>query len=68
MSSAIGKTRITLEIYGNSYSAELEGHNYDADELKDVFSKLLVPAGYSPNAIEDASKGGHWEWTSNAGV
>lgn len=68
MSSAIGKIRITLEIYGNIYSAELEGCDYTADKLKDAFSRLLVQATYPPSVIESAEEDGHWEWKTDEGV
>lgn len=68
MSYQIGKTKITLEIYGDIYSAELEGCDYTADKLKDTFSRLLVQATYPPSVIEDAEEDGHWEWKADEGI
>lgn len=68
MSSAIGKTRITLETDGNIYSVELEGRDYTAGALKEIFSRLLVQAAFPPSVIESAEEDGHWEWRTDEGV
>lgn len=68
MSYQIGKTRITLEIYGGIYSAELDGCDYTADRLKETFSRLLVQAAFPPSVIESAEEDGHWEWRTDEGV
>lgn len=55
--------KITLEIHGCTYSTQQDGHDYTADELKEVFSRLLVSATFPPSVIEDGE--GSWEYKYN---
>lgn len=68
MSYQIGRTKITLEIYGNIYSVELEGCDYTTGTLKEIFSRLLVQAISLPSVIESAEEDGHWERRTDEGV
>lgn len=52
--------KMTLELYGGTYSVEAKGDDFTADEMKEAFSRLLVSASYPPNVIELA-EGGHFE-------
>lgn len=52
--------KITLEMHGDIYSVELKGDDYNANELKEAFSRLLVQATFPPSVIEPA-EGGHFE-------
>ena len=52
--------RITLEMYGEKYMVESAHDDYNAKELKEIFSRLLVQATYPPSVIEPAW-GGHYE-------
>lgn len=44
--------RITLSLYGAEYTIERKGEDMMADELKELFSRLLVVAGFCPSVIE----------------
>lgn len=44
--------RITLRLYDAEYAIERKGEDMMADELKELFSRLLVVAGFSPKVIE----------------
>lgn len=52
--------RITLEMYNNKYIYESDSEAYDANELKEIFSRMLVQATFPPDVIETA-EGGHYE-------
>lgn len=52
--------RITLEKYNNKYIYESDSEDYDANELKEIFSRMLVQATFPPDVIEPA-EGGHYE-------
>lgn len=52
--------RITLEMYNNKYIYESDSEDYGANELKEIFSRMLVQATFPPDVIEPA-EGGHWE-------
>lgn len=52
--------RITLEMHNNKYIYESDSEDYDANELKEIFSRMLVQATFSPDVIELA-EGGHWK-------
>lgn len=52
--------RITLERYNNKYIYESDSEDYDANELKEIFSRMLVQATFPPDVIEPA-EGGHYE-------
>lgn len=52
--------RITLELYGNKYIYESDHEDFDARDLKEIFSRMLVQATFPPSVIEPA-EGGHWE-------
>lgn len=54
--------KITLEAYKQTYTFEDKSDDYEADELKEIFSRLLVSAGYSPEVI-DPRDGGRYECT-----
>lgn len=50
--------KITIETYGNTYSATL-GNDSNSSEAQETFDRLLIQAGYS-NDIRCAD-GGHYE-------
>ena len=52
--------RIILEIYDSRIIYESDKDDYRADEMKEIFSRMLVQATYPPSVIEPA-EGGHWE-------
>ena len=52
--------RITLEIYDSRIIYESDNDDYKANELKEIFSRMMVQATYSPDVIELA-EGGHYE-------
>ena len=53
-------TRITLEIHGSKYTAETPFSDNNADELLDIFKRLMVQATYPPSILSDEE--GDWEW------
>lgn len=56
--------RITLELDKNKYTVESDSNDYTADELKEMFSRLLVQATYPPSVI-DLQEGGHYEYVED---
>lgn len=52
--------RIILEMYDSRIIYESDKDDYRADEMKEIFSRMLVQAAYPPSVIEPA-EGGHWE-------
>lgn len=52
--------KITLEMYDSKYTYESDRDDYDANEMKEIFSRMLVQAAFSPSVIELA-EGGHFE-------
>lgn len=52
--------RIILEMYDSRIIYESDKDDYKADEMKEIFSRMLVQATYPPSVIEPAD-GGHWE-------
>lgn len=52
--------KITLEMYDTICSIETEGDDLDECEIKDLFSRLMVVAGYPASVIEE--RGGRWGW------
>lgn len=52
--------KITLEMYDHKYTFEAPQDDFGADELKEIFSRLMVQAGFAPNVIWLA-EGGHFE-------
>lgn len=52
--------RITLEIDDSKIIYESGKSDYRANELKEIFSRMMVQATYSPDVI-DPAEGGHYE-------
>lgn len=52
--------RIILEMYDSRIIYESDKNDYNANELKEIFSRMMVQATYSPDVIELA-EGGHFE-------
>ena len=55
--------KITLELHNEKYTAESEQNDYIGNELKEIFSRMMVLAGYSPSVIE-LDDGGRYEYLS----
>ena len=49
--------KIVLELHGDKYTFESERDDYASNELKEIFSRMLVQATFSPNVI-DLAEGG----------
>lgn len=60
------KTKITLELHGEKYTVETNHWDYNADELLDMFKRLMVCATYPPSILSDEE--GSWEWHDNRGT
>lgn len=52
--------KIILEMHDSIITYESDKNDYTANEMKEIFSRMLVQATYSPNVIETA-EGGHFE-------
>ena len=52
--------KIVLEMYDSKYTYESDKNDYDANELKEIFSRMLVQATFSPEVIEP-SEGGRFK-------
>ena len=53
--------KITFENYNIHYEIETGREEYTGEELKTLFSRLLVVAGYPPSVI-DAEEGGKYTY------
>ena len=52
--------KITLEMYDSRIIYESDKNDYTANEMKEIFSRMLVQATFPPDVIEPA-EGGHYE-------
>lgn len=44
---------LTLDLYDTEYSIETDSDEHTAEELKEMFSRLLVVAGFPPSVIDE---------------
>lgn len=58
-------TRITFEYFDEVFTIELPQNDYDADELKEYFSRLLVLAGFPPSVIDTGEDGGEYQYVGD---
>lgn len=59
--------RLVLELYDKRYIVETtnpDQNDFSADELKELYSKLLVAAGFLPSVIETDGCG-RWEYVGD---
>lgn len=55
--------KLIYESHGYRYSVEHNSDDFDSGELKEIFSKILVQAGFSPRVVEFAENdGGRYEY------
>lgn len=52
--------KLTLEMYDNKYTFETDKDDYNGDQMKEIFTRMLVQAGY-PASVIDCADGGHFE-------
>lgn len=52
--------KIILKMHDSRIVYSSDKDDYTADEMKEIFSRMLVQATYPPCVIEPAD-GGHWE-------
>lgn len=52
--------KIILEMYDSRIIYESDKNDYTSNEMKEIFSRMLVQATYPPSVIEPA-EGGHFE-------
>ena len=52
--------KIILEMYNSKIIYESDKNDYTANEMKEIFSRMLVQATFPPDVIEPA-EGGHYE-------
>lgn len=55
--------KIVFEQYGTRYTVEDDVDSHDSRELKAIFSKILVQAGFAPSVIESEDDG-HYEYVA----
>lgn len=53
--------KLIYEAYGVRYTVEDNRNDHNAGELKEIFSKILVQAGYAPSVI-DVEEGGEYRY------
>ena len=56
--------KIVLEQYNTRYTVEDDIDSHSAQELKEIFSKILVQAGFAPSVI-DCADGGSYEYVDD---
>lgn len=49
--------KITFTSYDATYSVETKSDDYDARELKEIFSRILVASGFPPSVIDEPDGG-----------
>jgi hypothetical protein len=54
--------KITFESYKKKYIVETDYEDANSKEIMELFSRLLVAAGFPPSVIQDENEGGSWEW------
>lgn len=57
--------KISIDSYGTTYEIITKQDDYDAGELKEMFSRLLVLAGYPPSVMVDKDDSGIYAWLEN---
>lgn len=55
--------KLILNLYNDTYTVEDDNNDMDSGELKELFSRLLVCAGFPPSVI-DIADGGRYEYVS----
>lgn len=55
--------KIIYEAYGTRYTVETEHDDHNADELKEIFSRVLIQAGFPPSVAE-LDDGGSYEYVA----
>lgn len=55
--------KITIETRNEKYTFLSERDDYNASELKEAFSRLMVQAGFPPSVID--VDGGHYEYVDD---
>lgn len=53
--------KIIYEAYGTRYTVETDRNDHNATELKEIFSRILVQAGFGPDVVE-LEDSGHYEY------
>lgn len=56
--------KITFTSYGTTYSVETKPDDYDANELKEIFFRILVASGFPPSILEDPD-GGSYQYVAD---
>ena len=56
--------KIVFEQYNTRYTVEDDIDSHSAQELKEIFSKILVQAGFAPSVIENED-GGCYEYVAD---
>lgn len=56
--------KITFENYNIKYTFEDNNNEHNASYIKDVFSRMLVVAGFQPSVI-DCIEGGRYEYVDD---
>lgn len=61
--------KITLEMYKTRYAVESDQDDFTADELKGLFSRIMVVAGFPPGVIQlEEEEGGKYMYVGDKEV
>lgn len=61
--------KITLELYKTRYTVESDQDDFTADELKGLFSRIMVVAGFPPGVIQlEEEEGGKYMYVGDKEV
>lgn len=60
--------KLIFENYGIRYTVEADQEDYNADDLKEIFDRMLVQSGFSPNVISGLGDGGHYEYLDDGEI
>lgn len=56
--------KITFTSYNTTYSVETKSDDYNVNELKEIFSRILVASGFPPSILEDP-EGGSYQYVAD---
>lgn len=56
--------KIAIRLHDAEYTVETPHDDYNSDELKEIFSQMMVAAGYPPTVIE-IDEGGRFEYVGD---
>lgn len=60
--------KLIFESYGTRYTVETNQDDYNSGELKEIFNRMLVQAGFPPNVVDNLENGGRYEYLGDGEI